>query len=70
MNPTSSDTGPTVYNRKTSFFTVSVSPDGVIECTEEDACLEELSRERKGRNISRSKMDVVCRSGEKPIRGQ
>lgn len=69
MNPTSSDTGLSVLKRKTSFFHRSLligSPHGVTECTEEDVCMEELSRERKGRNISRSKMEVLHFSGEKP----
>lgn len=45
------------------------SPDRVIECTEEDVCMEELSRERKGINLSCSKVEVLHFSGEKPIRG-
>lgn len=74
MDPVSSDKGLSVHKRKTSFFHRSLligSHHGVTECTEEDVCVKELSRERKDRNVSHSKMEVLHFSScEKPMRSQ
>lgn len=66
--------GLTVHTQKEDFLFLQClligSSDGVTERTEEVVCMEELSREGKGRSLSCSKMEGLHFSGEKPQRSQ